>query len=195
MRLEEATALLHDPASYVEGVPYAVLADLRREHGVVRVEEPEQTGWPEGPGYWLALRHADVTRVLRDPATFSSQLGGTQIRDPATEADLAFVRRMMLNLDPPEHSRIRRMLATSFTPRAVAAGTSRLATPVPVIEISWSSGIPTRRAAVMGVRSRTGMRTRAGASRAMSSASSRGGAPYTWTGPRERSRSRCRLAA
>ncbi len=121
MRLDEATRLLHDPSTYVADVPYPVLADLRREHGVVRVEEPEQSGWPEGPGYWLVLRHADVTRVLRDPATFSSQLGGTQIRDPATPEDLAFVRRMMLNLDPPEHSRIRRRLARSFTPRAVAA--------------------------------------------------------------------------
>jgi cytochrome P450 len=121
VRLDEATALLHDPSTYVEGVPYAVLADLRREHGVVRVEEPELPGWPEGPGYWLVLRHRDVTRVLRDPATFSSHLGGTQIRDPATPADLAYVRRMMLNLDPPDHSRLRRMLARSFTPRAVAA--------------------------------------------------------------------------
>ncbi len=59
--------LLHDPSTYVDDVPYAVLADLRREHGIVRVEEPEQPGWPEGPGYWLVLRHADVTRVLRDP--------------------------------------------------------------------------------------------------------------------------------
>ncbi len=121
MQPREATGLLHDPSTYVEGVPYAVLADLRREHGVVRVDEPEQAGWPEGPGYWLVLRHADVTRVLREPATFSSALGGTQIRDPATEADLHFVRRMMLNMDPPEHSRLRRMLARSFTPRAVAA--------------------------------------------------------------------------
>ena len=98
---------------------YAVLAELRREHGVVRVEEPEQLGWPEGPGYWLVLRHPDVVRVLRDPKTFSSWLGGTQIRDPATPEDLAFVRRMMLNMDPPEHSRLRRMLAKSFTPRAI----------------------------------------------------------------------------
>jgi cytochrome P450 len=119
--LAARTALLHDPSTYVDGVPYAVLADLRREHGVVRVEEPEQAGWPEGPGYWLMLRHADVTRVLRDPATFSSHLGATQIRDPATPADLAYVRRMMLNMDPPEHSRLRRMLARSFTPRAVTA--------------------------------------------------------------------------
>jgi cytochrome P450 len=115
------TASLHDPSTYVDEVPYAVLADLRRQHGVVRVEEPEQAGWPEGPGYWLVLRHADVTRVLRDPATFSSHLGGTQIRDPATDADLAYVRRMMLNMDPPGHTRLRRMLSRSFTPRAVAA--------------------------------------------------------------------------
>ncbi|HET7801615.1 MAG TPA: cytochrome P450, partial [Humibacillus xanthopallidus] len=116
-----ATALLHDPSTYVDDVPYAVLADLRREHGIVRVEEPEQAGWPEGLGYWLVLRHTDVSRVLRDPRTYSSYLGATQIRDPATPADLAYVRRMMLNMDPPEHTRIRRMLARSFTPRAVAA--------------------------------------------------------------------------
>lgn len=116
-----ATRLLHDPATYVSGVPHAVLADLRREHGVVRVEEPEQLGWPEGPGYWLVLRHPDVVRVLRDAKTFSSWLGATQIRDPATPADLDYVRRMMLNMDPPEHSRLRRMLARSFTPRAISA--------------------------------------------------------------------------
>lgn len=119
--LGAATALLHDPATYVSGVPFAVLERLRRDPGIVRVGEPEQAGWPEGPGYWLVLRHADVTRVLRDPQTFSSAAGGTQIRDPATGADLAYVRRMMLNMDAPDHSRLRRMLTRSFTPRAVAA--------------------------------------------------------------------------
>jgi cytochrome P450 len=112
--------LVHDPSTYVAGVPYTELATARRERGIVWVGEPEQAGWPEGPGYWLVLRHPDVVRVLRDPRTFSSWLGGTQIRDPATGEDLAFVRRMMLNLDPPEHSRLRRMLAKSFTPRAIA---------------------------------------------------------------------------
>ena len=116
-----ATRMLHDPQTYVAGVPFAALSVLRRERGVVRVEEPEQAGWPEGPGYWLVLRHADVLQVLRDPATFSSWLGGTQIRDPASEHDLGYVRRMMLNMDPPEHSRIRRMLSRSFTPRAITA--------------------------------------------------------------------------
>lgn len=121
MDLPQATALLHDPATYTSGVPYDVLAELRRECGVVRVSEPELPGWPAGPGYWLVLRHADVRTVLGDPATFSSALGGTQIRDPASPEDLRYVQRMMLNMDPPEHTRLRRLLHASFTARAVRA--------------------------------------------------------------------------
>jgi cytochrome P450 len=116
----EATRLVHDPGTYVDGVPLAELAVLRDRHGVVPVAEPSLPGWGPGTGYWLVLRHADVDAVLKDPATFSSAERGTQIRDPATADDLTFVRRMMLNMDPPEHSRLRRMLARSFTPRAVA---------------------------------------------------------------------------
>lgn len=121
MSASSPTELLHHPATYVTGVPYAVLARLRAERGVVRVAEPALPGWPEGPGYWLVLRHSDVRTVLSDAATFSSHVGGTQIRDPATPQDLRYVQAMMLNMDPPEHSRLRRLLARSFTPRAVAA--------------------------------------------------------------------------
>lgn len=114
------TRVLHDPATYVTGVPYDVLARARAEGPTCWVEEPELPGWPAGSGYHLVLRHADVEAVLKDPGTFSSALGGTQLRDPASEADLRYVRRMMLNMDPPEHSRLRRLLSRSFTPRAVA---------------------------------------------------------------------------
>ncbi len=58
--------------------------------------------------------------MLTRPQLFSSALGATQIRDPATPQALGYVRRMMLNMDPPEHSRLRRLLGRSFTPRAVA---------------------------------------------------------------------------
>jgi cytochrome P450 len=127
--VEPSTGLevLGDPRTYERGVPYELLARLRREHGVVRVPEPALLGLPAGPGHWLVLRHADVQRVLRDPRRFSSWLGATQVRDPATPADLDYVRRMMLNMDPPEHSRLRRLLHRSFTPRAVAALEDRIA--------------------------------------------------------------------
>jgi len=114
------TALIYSPDTYVHGVPYQALARLRRDTPVVWVEEAPIDSWPGGPGFWAVLRHADVRLVLRAPRVFSSHLGATQIRDPATPADLDYVRRMMLNMDPPEHSRLRGLLARAFTPRAVA---------------------------------------------------------------------------
>jgi cytochrome P450 len=109
-----------DPATYTEGVPFGALARLRRDSPVVWVDEIPVLGWPAGPGFWLVLRHGDVESVMRQPQLFSSWLGATQIRDPVTPAALGYVRAMMLNMDPPAHSRLRTLLARSFTPRAVA---------------------------------------------------------------------------
>ena len=114
------TEVVFDPATYTRGVPFDALARLRRDTPVAWAAEIPVLGWPEGPGFWLVLRHADVESVLTRPKLFSSALGATQIRDPATPQALSYVRRMMLNMDPPEHSRLRRLLGRSFTPRAVA---------------------------------------------------------------------------
>jgi cytochrome P450 len=114
------TEVVFDPATYTEGVPFDALARLRRDSPVVWVDEIPILGWPAGPGFWLVLRHADVGSVMRQPQLFSSWLGATQIRDPVTPAALGYVRSMMLNMDPPAHSRLRTLLARSFTPRAVA---------------------------------------------------------------------------
>jgi cytochrome P450 len=114
------TELVFDPGTYVHGVPFDALARLRREEPVTWVEEKPVLGWPGGPGFWLVLRHADVQDVMTSPQRYSSAKGGTQIRDPATSQALTYVQRMMLNMDPPEHSRLRRLLSRSFTPRAVA---------------------------------------------------------------------------
>ena len=112
--------LLHDPRTFETGVPFDVLERLRHEQPVVWVEEPPLLGLPGGPGYWLVTRHADVESVTKQAGLFSSWLGATQVRDPASEEDLRFVRRMMLNMDPPEHTRLRKLLTRSFTARAVA---------------------------------------------------------------------------
>ncbi|WP_406639037.1 cytochrome P450 [Amycolatopsis sp. WGS_07] len=110
-----SSAVIADPDTYVTGVPYDLLARLRRETPVTRIGD-----------FWAVLRHSDVRHVLRTPAVFSSQLGGTQIRDPATAEDLRYVRRMMLNMDPPEHGRLRGLLTKAFTPRAINRITERI---------------------------------------------------------------------
>ena len=112
-------ASLYDPLTYEEGVPLGLLTDLRGESPLVYVEEHQLPCWPGGEGFWLVLRHAECMQVLKDARTFSSHLGGTQLRDPATPEDLSYIRQMMLNMDPPEHTRLRRLLINAFTSKAV----------------------------------------------------------------------------
>ncbi|MGH9042841.1 MAG: cytochrome P450 [Acidimicrobiia bacterium] len=109
------------PQTYEAAVPYGLFAGLRRTTPVCWIDEPAVGPWPAGPGYWAVFSHAAVKHVLRTPELFSSHLGGTQIRDPDAAADLEFARAMMLNHDPPSHSRLRRIVATAFTPKAVRA--------------------------------------------------------------------------
>ncbi|WEO94570.1 cytochrome P450 [Streptomyces sp. FXJ1.172] len=104
-----------DPRRYAVGVPHDDYRVLRDHHPVAWQEEPGVLGWPAGPGFWAVTRHADVVRVLKDGRAYSSCLGATQIRDP-DPADLPFIRRMMLNQDPPEHGRLRRIVSRAFTP-------------------------------------------------------------------------------
>ncbi|MDC2956924.1 cytochrome P450 [Streptomyces gilvifuscus] len=107
-----------DPRRYAVEVPYGAYRVLRDHHPVAWQAESEVLGWPAGPGFWAVTRHADVVRVLKDSATYSSYLGATQIRDPDPD-DLPFIRRMMLNQDPPGHGRLRRLVSRAFTPGRV----------------------------------------------------------------------------
>jgi cytochrome P450 len=121
------TAPILDPDTYLAGVPHEALARLRAESAVVWMDEPAIDQWPAGPGFWGVLRHAEVKEVMRNPAVYSSHLGATQISDPPDGKALAFVRQMMLNQDPPGHSRLRKLLTRAFTPRAIARLEDRIA--------------------------------------------------------------------
>ncbi|MEU4392664.1 cytochrome P450 [Kribbella sp. NPDC023855] len=115
----EGTEALFHPDTYVTGVPHELMGQLRREHGVVWVPEPAVDNWPAGPGFWAVLRYADVETVLRSPQVYSSSRGLTQIYD-APPPLLPPLRKMMINMDPPDHSRLRGLLTKAFAPRAVA---------------------------------------------------------------------------
>ena len=119
------TRAVFDPATYAREVPYQAFARLRRRSPVVWVDEPAVGPWPEGPGFWAVLRHADAEHVLRTPQVFSSHLGLTQIFD-APPPLLPYARKMMINMDPPAHSRLRGLLNKAFTPRAVARLSERI---------------------------------------------------------------------
>ena len=94
------------------GPPYELFARLRRESPVHRHAEQG------GPGFWAVTRYDDVVEVSRDSATYSSYAGGTMIAD-ATPEQLFVVRQMMLNMDPPQHTKLRALINKGFTPRMV----------------------------------------------------------------------------
>jgi cholest-4-en-3-one 26-monooxygenase len=103
---------LADSLTYVAGVPHAALAELRRHDPVHFTEEPG------GPGFWAVTRYGDCVTVNRDYERFSSFRRGTMPFE-IPEAALDQQRLMMLNMDPPLHTRYRRLVNKGFTPRTV----------------------------------------------------------------------------
>lgn len=99
-----------DPDLYMEGVPHDRFRRLRREQPLSFHEESD------GAGFWAVVRYQDVVEVGRDWRTFSSNSGSTL--EELDEDQLA-VRRSMLDLDPPAHTRIRRLVTPGFTPKVV----------------------------------------------------------------------------
>jgi cholest-4-en-3-one 26-monooxygenase len=98
---------------FVEGVPHHWFEELRREAPVYWHPEPDG-----GPGFWCVTRYEDVVTVNRDNQTFSSNRGAVFIWDLPPE-DLEQQRLMMLNMDPPMHTRYRRLVNKGFTPRMI----------------------------------------------------------------------------
>jgi cholest-4-en-3-one 26-monooxygenase len=103
---------LSNPDTYTEHVPYAEFARLRREAPVARRHEHI------GGEYWAVTRHADVVKVLKTPAVFSSARMGSLISDPPP-AFLPTIRQGMLHRDPPDHTKLRRVVNQEFTPSRV----------------------------------------------------------------------------
>jgi cholest-4-en-3-one 26-monooxygenase len=103
---------LSDSRSYVAGVPHAWLAHLRRHDPVHWQDEPG------GPGFWAITRYEDCVTVNRDYERFSSAAQGTMPFELGAD-EVAQQALMMLNMDPPLHTRYRRLVNKGFTPRMV----------------------------------------------------------------------------
>jgi len=105
---------LGDPDNFVEAVPHQWFAHLRRELPVQW--HPDPTGFADG--FWSVTRYDDCVNVNRDYEHFSSYRSGALFQDMEEEA-LEQQRMMMLNMDPPMHTRYRRLVNKGFTPRMI----------------------------------------------------------------------------
>jgi cytochrome P450 len=116
MTRSPAAVDVFDPRVFARGIPHEAFRRLRDDEPVAWQPEHAVGEWPAGPGFWAVTRYADVRHVLATPADFSSWLRATQIRDVEGD-DLHFIRRMILNMDPPEHLRLRRLVTAAFANR------------------------------------------------------------------------------
>jgi cytochrome P450 PksS len=107
---------LDDPAARRD--PHPLYARLRAEAPVHRLR------LPGGREAWLLLRHADVAAMLRDPRLMKDPASAGRKR-PWVPRAIAPLTRNMLDLDDPDHARLRRLAGRAFTPRRVEARWTR----------------------------------------------------------------------
>jgi len=110
---------LTDSRNFVGGVPHEWFAHLRQHAPAHWHEEAE------GPGFWAVTRHEDCVTVNRDAQRFSSGAKGTFIWE-MPEEQLEQHRLMMVSMDPPLHTRYRRLVNKGFTPRMIGELEARI---------------------------------------------------------------------
>jgi cytochrome P450 len=102
--------------------PYPIYSVMRTVRPVLEVPVPGFAG----PGMWLLTRYRDVHGVLRDPRFSVERVRAPLVRDnldrlPQFLRQSAQGLRSMLIMDPPDHTRVRKLVNKAFTPKRIAA--------------------------------------------------------------------------
>ncbi|MGP4019627.1 cytochrome P450 [Saccharopolyspora sp. 5N708] len=110
-----------DPDLLAERLPLAEFAELRRTAPVWWNRQPDRCGGFDDEGFWVISRHADVKEISRRSDVFSSWENTAIIRfnDSMTREQIELQRFIMLNIDPPQHTKLRKIVQRGFTPRAI----------------------------------------------------------------------------
>lgn len=110
-----------DPDMYTRRVPFEEFAELRRTAPVWWNPQPYNIAGFGDDGYWVVTRLEDVKTVSKESGLFSSEEKSAIIRfDETMDQDsLDLQKVIMLNMDAPHHTKVRRIVSKGFTPRAV----------------------------------------------------------------------------
>jgi cytochrome P450 PksS len=127
-RLLGATSQLNIVSAQFKADPFSLLAALRASEPVYRTTLPDKVKTP----VWLVTRYEDVNALLKDerfPKNRRSALTPEQLRNlPWVPPMFRPLERNMLDLDTPDHTRLRALVHKAFTPRLVERMRGRVQT-------------------------------------------------------------------
>ena len=111
-----------DPDMMQRGLPLEEFAELRRTAPLWWNAQPLGAGGFSDGGFWVVSRHEHIKAISRDNENWSTNDNGVVISffegmDPAV---LDSTKALLINHDPPEHTRLRKIVSKLFTPRGVA---------------------------------------------------------------------------
>jgi cholest-4-en-3-one 26-monooxygenase len=110
-----------DPDIYAERLPIAELAEMRKVAPIWWNAQPEDVGGFGDGGFWVVTKHKDVKEVSRRSDVFSSleKTALPRYADGTVQAQIDTGKFVLLNMDAPHHTHLRKIVSRAFTPRAV----------------------------------------------------------------------------
>ncbi|HEX5143656.1 MAG TPA: steroid C27-monooxygenase, partial [Mycobacterium sp.] len=111
-----------DPDMMQRGLPLAEFAELRRTAPVWwNAQAPGTGGGFTDGGFWVISRHEHIKAISRDNENWSTNANGVVISffDGMQPEIIETTKALLINHDPPEHSRLRKIVSKLFTPRGV----------------------------------------------------------------------------
>ena len=104
---------LLDPDTYKDGMPYESLKQIRQAGPIVKIDDPI-TGIP----YWAVTRIEEMDFISKNPKLFSSAARSAFPME-MDEFTVEMQKNTIINMDPPIHQKVRRIVRNAFTPKRV----------------------------------------------------------------------------
>lgn len=117
--MEQPSIDLSDSQNFAHGFPHDFFTWLRANEPWYWHEPTPMT--PDGEGFWVVSRYADVDAIIMDPTTFSSDKGGTRTAGGTTIKDELSAGKVMNQTDDPLHKRLRAIVNEGFSVKAISA--------------------------------------------------------------------------
>jgi len=110
-----------DPDIYTERLPVEELAELRKSAPIWWNEQPLGVGGFDDGGYWVVTKHKDVKEISRRSDVFSSMTKSAlpRYKEGTVGEQIERGKFVLLNMDAPHHTHLRKIISRAFTPRAI----------------------------------------------------------------------------